>query len=126
MVGLQCVYNWRIAHNFTVANLSLGGQTFALNCDNDPLKPIIDSLRAAKIATVIASGNDGSIGEISSPVCISTAVSVGSIGDGSGDTPLDNVSSFSNHATFLSLLASGDLITSSVPGGGFDSFRGMS
>ena len=126
MAGLQRVYNRRAAHNFTAANLSLGGQTFASNCDNDPLKPIIDSLRAAKIATVIASGNDGSTGEISSPACISTAVSVGSTGDGSGDTPLDNVSSFSNHATFLSLLAPGDLITSSVPGGGFDSFRGTS
>src|SRR5438093_3965664 len=126
MVGLQRVYNRRTAHNFTAANLSLGGQTFASNCDNDPLKPIIDSLRAAKIATVIASGNDGSTGEISSPACISTAVSVGSTGGGSGDTPLDNVSSFSNHATFLSLLAPGDLITSSLPGGGFDSFRGTS
>src|SRR5207249_2086491 len=83
MAGLQRVYNRRAAHNFTAANLSLGGQTFASNCDNDPLKPIIDSLRAAKIATVIASGNDGSTGEISSPACISTAVSVGSTGDGS-------------------------------------------
>src|SRR5439155_11245431 len=93
MAGLQRVYNRRTAHNFTAANLSLGGETFASNCDNDPLKPIIDSLRAAKIATVIASGNDGSTGQISSPACISTAVSVGSTGDGSGDTPLDNVSS---------------------------------
>src|SRR5207302_8581354 len=84
------------------------------------------SLRAAKIATVVASGNNGFTNALSSPACISTAVSVGSTGDGSGDTPLDNVSSFSNHATFLSLLAPGDLITSSVPGGGFDSFEGTS
>ncbi|TMB69805.1 MAG: hypothetical protein E6J54_14905 [Deltaproteobacteria bacterium] len=126
MAGLQRVYNRRAAHNFTAANLSLGGQMFTSNCDNDPLKPIIDSLRAAKIATVVASGNNGFTNALSSPACISTAVSVGSTGDGSGDTPLDNVSSFSNHATFLSLLAPGDLITSSVPGGGFDSFEGTS
>jgi subtilisin family serine protease len=126
MAGLQRVYNRRSAHNFAAANLSLGGQTFASNCDSNPMKSIIDSLRAAKIATVIASGNDGSTGAISSPACISTAVSVGSTGDGSGVTPLDNVSSFSNHATFLSLLAPGDLITSSIPGGGFDNFQGTS
>src|SRR5207245_10313976 len=44
MAGLQRVYNRRAAHNFTAANLSLGGQMFTSNCDNDPLKPIIDSL----------------------------------------------------------------------------------
>jgi hypothetical protein len=57
----------------------------------------------------------------SAPGCISTAVSVGSTED-----LTDAISSFSNTAPFLSLLAPGSVITSSVPGAGFGSMRGTS
>jgi hypothetical protein len=126
IAGLQRVYSRRTALSFAAVNLSLGAGGFTQTCDNNPIKRVIDSLRAAHIATVIASGNDGFTNALSSPACVSTAVSVGSTGDGSGATSLDSVSSFSNYATFLSLLAPGDLITSSVPGGVFDSFEGTS
>jgi hypothetical protein len=91
-----------------------------VHCDDDPLKPIIDNLRAAGIATVIAAGNDGSRNGISSPACISSAVSVGST------TEADTVSSFSNVANILTLLAPGSSINSSVPGSGFSVFNGTS
>ena len=73
----------------------------------------IDNLRSIDIATVIAAGNDGSGTALSSPGCISSAISVGS-------TDKSNlISSFSNVAPFMSLFAPGDSINSSVPGGGY-------
>jgi subtilisin family serine protease len=126
MAGLERVFNRRAAHDFAAANLSLGGGGFTSNCDSNPTKPIIDSLRAARIATVVASGNSFFTNALSSPACISSAVSVGSTGDGSLGTAVDTVSSFSNSASFLSILAPGALITSSILGGGFDDFQGTS
>jgi len=126
MAGLERVHSLRAEHNFAAVNMSLGGQTFTRPCNTDPRKPFIDSLRAANIAAVIASGNDAATNAISAPACISSAASVGSTGDGSGGTTTDSVSAFSNSAKFLTLLAPGDLITSSIPGGGFANFRGTS
>jgi len=130
MAGLQHVYDQRAVLNLAAVNLSLGGATYSATCDSDPLKSIIDLLRAANIATVIASGNDGETKKISSPACISSAVSVGSTGDGSTYyfdlATVDVISWFSNSASFLSLLAPGQWITSSVPGVDFDTWAGTS
>ncbi|HTO12985.1 MAG TPA: CARDB domain-containing protein [Candidatus Binatia bacterium] len=102
-------------------NLSLGGDASSTFCDTEPQKPAIDQLRSAGVATAIASGNDGLTTQISSPACISSAVSVGST------TKHDGVSIFSNVAPFLSLFAPGGNATggpgdilSSIPGGGAD------
>lgn len=106
------------------ANMSLGGGQYDSACDSDEgngaLKTAIDNLRSAGIATVIASGNDGWNGHISSPGCISTAVTVGS------STKADAVSSFSNHSNLVDVLAPGSSINSSVMGGGFESWNGTS
>jgi subtilisin family serine protease len=127
MAGLERVYARRTAHNIASVNVSLGGSSSTTFCDNDSRKPIIDLLRAASIVMVIASGNNGLTNAISRPACISTAVSVGSTDDGSFGTTVDAVSSFSNSATFLSLLAPGRWINSSVtPGNGFANFAGTS
>jgi subtilisin len=126
MAGLDRIYSLRTQHNFAAVNMSIGGQLSTKPCNTDPRKSIIDSLRAANIATVVSSGNDAVKNAIAAPACISSAVSVGSTGDGSGGSTADAVSSFSNSASFLSLLAPGEWITSSIPGGGFDTFRGTS
>ena len=57
---------------------------------------------------------------VSSPGCISSAVSVGST------DKANRVSWFSNIAPFVSLLAPGEAITSSIPGGGFQALSGTS
>jgi subtilisin len=126
MKGLERVYALRNSLNIASINMSLGSGQFASNCDGNALKPIIDNLRAAGIATVIASGNEGYTSAISAPGCISSAVSVGSTGDGSLGATTDVVSSFSNSASILSLLAPGSQINSSVPGGSFDILQGTS
>jgi subtilisin family serine protease len=127
MAALQRVYDRRTEWNFAAVNLSIGGESLnKAACDTDPLKPIIDLLRAANIATVVAAGNDNSTNSIASPACVSSAVSVGSTTDGSFGTAADSVSSFSDNASILSVLAPGQWINSSVPGGGFDIFAGTS
>jgi subtilisin family serine protease len=120
IAGLERVYAVRGARNLSSANLSLGGGSFSAPCDDEPEKAIIDNLRSAGIATVIASGNDGSPTSLASPGCISSAVSVGST------TKTDEVSSFSNVTPFMSLFAPGDSILSSVTGGGFGVASGTS
>jgi subtilisin family serine protease len=112
-------------------NMSLAGGHYTANCDADVRKHPIDLLRAAGIATVVASGNDGDTDSMGAPACISSAVSVGATGDGSyADAPLDQVSYFSNSASFLSLLAPGWWIASSVPpptsATGYANFAGTS
>jgi len=119
LAGLERVYALRTTHDFGAVNMSLGGGIFTSTCNGapgvEPFKIVIDNLRAAGIATVVASGNDGSRDAISFPACISTAVSVGSTDDGSFGTTVDRVSDYSNIAPFVSLLAPGKWITSSFP-----------
>jgi len=120
--GLQRVYDLRNTYHIASVNMSLGGGKYTGYCDasNISLKAAIDSLRAVGIATAIASGNNGYTDGISSPGCISTAVSVGAT------TKSDVVASYSNSASILCLLAPGSAITSSVPGGSFASWYGTS
>ena len=128
LLGLQQVQVLAGTFNIAAVNLSLGGGKYTSICDSsDPAtKAAIDNLRSLGIATIVASGNEKYTGSLSSPACISSAISVGSTGDGSNGSTLDAVSSFSNSASFLNLLAPGEWITSSVPGGGFDTYRGTS
>ncbi len=130
--GLMRVQALSGTYNIAAVNLSLGTDaTFSnvTNCDNyDPLTTsTISTLRSYGIATVVASGNGGVTNGISHPACISSAISVGSTRDGSATTgPVDTVSNFSNSASILDLLAPGELILSSVPGGGYANFQGTS
>ena len=126
ILGLEYVYSQRSNFNIASVNMSLGGGQFPGDCDSEPQKPIIDNLRAAGIATIIASGNESFTGAIGSPACISSAVAVGSTQDGSNGTMLDNISPFSNSSNALDLLAPGHFIESSVPGGGFGILAGTS
>jgi subtilisin family serine protease len=120
IAGLERVYALAPSLNIVSANMSLGGSSFSAPCDSEPYKPAIDNLRSINVATVVAAGNDGSGSTVSSPGCISSAISVGSI------DKQNNVSTFSNVASFMSLFAPGTSITSSVPGGGYRSLNGTS
>ncbi|HEV8310852.1 MAG TPA: S8 family serine peptidase, partial [Methylomirabilota bacterium] len=126
IAGLERVFTLRGTYRVAAVNMSLGGGQFSSTCDSDARKAAIDNLRSVGVATVIASGNNSFTGSVSAPACVSTAVSVGSTDDGSLGTLADTVSSFSNSASFLSLLAPGRWTTSSVPGGGFANFAGTS
>jgi hypothetical protein len=90
-------------------NMSFGGGLFSGTCDSAPQKPAIDNLRAAGVLSAIASGNDDSTTQISTPACISTAVAVGAT------VKDDNLASFSNMSPTVDLLAPGANILSSIP-----------
>jgi subtilisin len=122
IAALERVYAVALSgqRNVVSVNMSLGGGSFAAPCDTEPYKPSIDNLRSIGIASIVASGNGFDSSNISSPACVSSAVSVAST------TNADKVSWFSNVAPFLSLLAPGDGINSSVPGGGYEVMSGTS
>jgi subtilisin family serine protease len=118
--GLERVYALRNTYAIASANMSLAGGKFSDPCNGASQKPIIDSLRAAGIATVTASGNAGYTSSMGAPACIDSAISVGST------TSVDAVSYFTNSAYFLSLLVPGSSIISSVPGAAYQSMSGTS
>lgn len=131
MLGLERVYALRTTFNIAAVNMSLGGGQYTSNCDGNSLKPGIDNLRAAGIATVIASGNSSYANAMGAPACISTAISVGATCDsataGFGCGAVDDIPDYSNIASFISLLAPGSLISSSTPGTNtFQSWHGTS
>ena len=124
IAALEHVYGLGASLQIASANMSLGGGRFTNkeSCDavNVPQKAVIDNLRSFDIATIVASGNNGFIDAMSAPACISTAVSVGST------TKTDSVSFFSNSVSFLSLLAPGSSIFSSLPNAEFGFLIGTS
>jgi hypothetical protein len=101
------------------ANMSLGGGNYSDYCTG-AIGIIIDQLRDAGIATVVASGNSGYTDGIASPACISSAISVGATNDS------DKVASFSNSADILDLLAPGSGIVATLPGDSQGSKSGTS
>jgi subtilisin len=124
IAALERVFDLRNDFNIAAVNMSIGGGTYAdeQSCDDaeQARKLAIDNLRSMGIATVVASGNGSYQNRISTPACISSAVSVGAT------TDADAIAGFSNVADFLDLLAPGTSITSSIPGGEIASWEGTS
>ncbi len=114
---IEKALEWTLEHRvefpgLTVAsaNMSLGdGTQNAQNCDADaPLTDVINDMRAANIATAIASGNESYRDGVSYPACISNSIAVGST------TKTDVISSFSNMGELVDVMAPGSSIRSSV------------
>lgn len=127
LAALNWLYDERSNYNLVAANMSLGGGGSTTPCDWDSRKAAMDNLKAVNIATIVASGNNGFSNGISSPACISTAISVGSTQTGKYlGTTEDNISSFSNSAHFLDLLAPGQFIENARPGNAYQAISGTS
>lgn len=124
LAAMQHVLALSAFHDVAAINLSLGGQAYSSvqSCNQGSPSQVnaINQLRNAGIATVAASGNEFLTNAISSPGCLARVISVGSVGGG------DAVSSFSNSADFLTLLAPGETIQSAAEGGGTRNGSGTS
>ena len=124
IAAMERVYELRNTYNIAAVNMSLGGGSYGsqLACDqvDSARKAIIEQLRSVGIATVAASGNEGSTDAMSAPGCIRSVISVGAT------TKSDAIPSFSNSASFLTLLAPGRFILSSVPTSSFQEISGTS
>jgi subtilisin len=124
--GLERVLVLKGTFDITSVNMSLGSGLFTSNCDttNPAMKMAIDNLRSVGVATTISAMNNASRNSIGFPACISSAISVGSTED--AGVNVDKVSGFSNSASFLSLLAPGSSINSSVLNSGYGNMSGTS
>lgn len=106
IAALDWLYLNRASLNLAAINMSLGGgQNFSACDGSDPRTTVINNLRSAGIATVIASGNDGFSNAVSTPGCISSAITVGAT------TKSDAVASYSNASSLVDMMAPGSAIT---------------
>lgn len=104
-----CIAN-RATHNIAAINMSLGGgRHYAALSPTDAWGTAIANAVAAGIVVVAASGNNGYTDSISVPAAYSNVVSVGALHDAGGS--VNQVTSFSNSAGFLTMLAPGSMIT---------------
>ena len=128
LAGLERVLELSADFDIAAVNMSFGSGYFSKDCDSEfpAVKAAMDNLRAVGIAPVAPSGNEGYDSGINLPACISSAISVGSTGDGSGEAIADEVSDFSNSSPVLDLLAPGALITTSTLDNEFISVTGTS
>jgi len=122
VLALERIYQLRNQFSIASVNMSLGGGKFAAFCDASDLSrsAIINKLLRARIATAIASGNDGFDGFVNAPGCIKNAVTVGST------TKADAISVFSNHADIVDILAPGSSINAALPGNTYGFLSGTS
>ncbi|PKG97510.1 putative Ig domain-containing protein [Paraglaciecola sp. MB-3u-78] len=122
--GLERVYELINDYNIPAVNLSLGGPGFStqVECDanNGGYLSAITNLTDAGVAVVISSGNDSKGNQISVPACVTGAISVGASNNN------DEIASFSNLAPFLSYLAPGVAINSSVLNDNYAQLSGTS
>ncbi len=127
LAGLDWVNQLRHEHDVAAVNLSLGtavsdgqpGWTGACDDHHHVSAEAIERLRSEGILTVVATGNDGDTEEVGFPACLSGVVAVGS-SDG-----VAAISSFSNLNGLTDVVAPGEKVSSSVPGG-YQVFSGTS
>jgi len=122
LAALDWLYGQRERLTVAAVNLSLGSSNrHASHCDEDSVYAgIFSMLHQAGIVVVVASGNDAYSNGVGSPACVSHVLAVGSL-DKNGD-----VSSFSNSAAILDIVAPGGDINSSIPGGSYARLSGTS
>jgi subtilisin family serine protease len=109
ILGLERVFALRNGvggSKIDAVNMSLGGGGTTGFCDTDPRKLIIDQLRSARIATVIASGNSGFINGVGAPGCISTAITVGASTKTASGNP-ERMAFYTNQGPQVDTLAPG-------------------
>jgi subtilisin family serine protease len=127
LAGLNwCLAN-RQAYGLVAVNMSIVGSSYTEPCSTDPIETAISNLLAVNILTTVSAGNDGYADRLSYPACAPSALSVGAVWAASfgsqtfNDPPhpvctdpltaADEITCFSQSASFLTLLAPGALIT---------------
>jgi subtilisin family serine protease len=105
---------WAVDHGAQILNLSLGGTS-----PNSTLLSAVNYAYDRGVLIIAASGNDGS-GNLRYPARYPVVVSVGSTNS------LNQRSGYSNYGTGLDLMAPGESIYSTNPGGGYGFRTGTS
>jgi len=108
-------------YNIVALNMSLGGGRYYDTCSYSAYELAISIASNAGVASAVATGNDGWTDSISSPACAPSAIKVGAVysqaysgisWSSCSDTGItaDQVTCFSNSASFVDLLAPGAII----------------
>lgn len=136
MTAMNTAITDQATYNIVAINLSLGDESSnATACSDSPLASAVTAASNAGIITVAASGNSGSKTGLQMPACTPGVVSVGAVYNGSygtGTWPApadpsgtctdatfpDEVTCFSQSASYLTLLGPGTFVT--APGTGFE------
>lgn len=141
LAGLDWLIGQATALNVRVLNLSLGSQeVFGGPCDKaDPVTAKALKILAAKgVAVFVAAGNDGALGAISTPACISTALAVGATYAGNygaqgfgalcsdATTGASKMACFSNRSKQVTVVAPGAFLVGAGLGGGTATMAGTS
>lgn len=113
-----------IGPNIVAVNMSFGGGAYHAHCDNEGQFALVSrrirEMRNDGVAAFAAAGNNGSV-EVSFPACLKDVIAVGAVDAN------QRLTSFSNRDPGLvSVLAFGDGVLSSAPGGGYKSLSGTS
>jgi serine protease len=113
MLALQRVYHLATAPGgprIDAINMSLGGGATPSFCDTDSdmiaFAALVDQLRTAGVATVIAAGNDGHTDSVAYPGCLSVAITVAASSKRATDKP-ERVAIYSNLGPQVDLFAPG-------------------
>ncbi|MCU0479636.1 MAG: S8 family serine peptidase [Anaerolineae bacterium] len=110
--GLEYVLSLPAGYNVAAVNMSLGGGSYDGICDgfaSSAYLNVISNLKSNRIAVVAATGNNGFVGSMGAPACLSNVVAVAATNDS------DVVATFSNVSSKVALFAPGVNITSAVP-----------
>ncbi len=150
--AIQDAITHRDQFNVVAINLSLGStdEHFPGYCDSQRFSysRAVDDAVKAGIAVVASAGNEANKTALSSPSCVSNAISVGSVYDTTqsstisycGDNPggdcapflctdtvrRKQVTCYSNSSRFLDLLAPAELVSGAKAGGTLEDFGGTS
>jgi subtilisin family serine protease len=138
--------DWAVTHqtqyNIKIISMSFGGGAYSsiAECDNDDpaFRDAINAAHAAGISVFAAAGNEGQVGFLASPACLSNVISVGATYDADigpaifsncadDFTDADLVTCYSNSAKFLNVLAPSHCAQTARAGGGiYHCFGGTS
>lgn len=127
-------WDWCVDHQnddpnnpIMVISMSFGSGRHTATCDGEStaLTTAASNAEAAGMTLFVSSGNDGYCDAISFPACITHVISVGAVYDANigcyvdETTAPDQVTTYSNSASFLDLLAPSHHCTTTELGGGY-------
>ena len=119
LAGLNHTIDLAESHDIAAVNMSFGGEPLTGTCNATPIKSATDTLRNLGIAVVAAAGNDGEVGQMNDPACISGVIAVGSV-------IITVPTSFTNVSELTDLMAPGFSIKSARVGSGYQFASGTS
>jgi hypothetical protein len=126
LAGIEWTLEHRSEHNIVAMNMSVGGgPAYRFPCTASLFTPVFAIARAAGVLPVLAAGNEGFSNGLTEPACVPGAISVGAVYEGSVGrsawsgksrctdpfTSVDQLTCFSNRASYLTMLAPGVSVT---------------